>query len=77
MLFKDTAPEAVGVPERRQRLHVYDRLYRGDLHVLLVYLKERLHSNVERTLHSQHLLPMGVKAAIGNCHMPLSHPLSV
>ena len=56
MLFKDTAPEAVDVPERRQRLHVYDRLYRGDLHVLLVYSKVRLDSNVERILHSQHIL---------------------
>ena len=47
VLSTDTDPEAVGVSERKQRLHVYDRLSEGDLHVRWFSCKERLHRNVE------------------------------
>ena len=46
---RDRAPEAFGVSGRKQRLHIYDRLSQGDLHVRWFSDRERLHRNVERS----------------------------
>ena len=42
VLSTDTDPEAVGVSERKQRLHVYDRFSQGDLHVRWFVDRERV-----------------------------------
>ena len=50
VLSTDTNPEALGGSERKQRLHVYDRLSQGDLHVSSwrnASDPQRLHRNVE------------------------------
>jgi hypothetical protein len=54
VLFADTDPETVGVSERNQRLHIYDRISQGDVHVRLFTDKERFHRNVDRTRFDEH-----------------------